>query len=641
MVVGPALDIVTLGRSSVDLYGDQVGGRLEDVLSFSKYVGGCPSNIAIGTARLGLRSGIITRVGEDHMGRFIREQFEREGVDTRGVASDPQRLTSLVLLGLRDRDTFPLIFYRENCADSALDVDDIDPDFVATSRSLLITGTHLSRPGLYAASAKAVEIANGAGAKIILDIDYRPVLWGLTRPDLGENRFVSSDAVTQQMQSLVPACDLIVGTEEEFHILGGVEDTLAALKAARELTDALLVLKTGAKGCIAFEGAIPERLMEGLVVGGFPTEVFNVLGAGDAFFSGFLAGWLRDKPLAECCRMGNAAGALVVSRHGCSPASPTAQELEWFLAGQAKGPALRKDQALEQLHWSTTRPSRDGDVMVLAIDHRSQLEQIAAEEGADCARIPAIKTLALRAVERLHREEGQLGILLDGRYGEAALAQASGTGMWIGRPIELPGSCPLEFDTDIADVTSELRLWPRDHIVKCLCFYHPDDPEDLRAEQERQLLRLASACRNTGHEFLLEIIASHRGAVDANTAASIIERIYDLGIYPDWWKLEPSEDPACWARINAAIEHRDPYCQGIVLLGLSAPEERLIASFEVATRVPTMRGFAVGRTIFADPARLWLANLISDGQAEDMLYQNFRRLVIGWKRARQSAKVAA
>ncbi len=126
------LDVLTIGRSSVDLYGQQVGGRLEDMRSFAKYVGGSPTNIAIGAARLGLKAGLITRVGDEHMGRFIREQLMAEGVDVSGVATDPERLTALVLLGIRDEDTFPLIFYRENCADMALGTDDIDADLIGT-----------------------------------------------------------------------------------------------------------------------------------------------------------------------------------------------------------------------------------------------------------------------------------------------------------------------------------------------------------------------------------------------------------------------------------------------------------------------------------------------------------------------------
>ena len=138
------LDLITIGRSSVDLYGAQVGGRLEDMGSFDKYIGGSPTNIACGTARLGLKSAVITKVGDEHMGRFIREQLQREGVNTDGVKTDPERLTALVLLGIRDKEQFPLIFYRENCADMGLTVDDIDPDFIRSARAIVATGTHLS-----------------------------------------------------------------------------------------------------------------------------------------------------------------------------------------------------------------------------------------------------------------------------------------------------------------------------------------------------------------------------------------------------------------------------------------------------------------------------------------------------------------
>jgi len=149
-----SLDLITIGRSSVDLYGDQVGGRLEDMGSFSKYIGGSPTNIACGTARLGLKSAVITGVGDEHMGRFIVEQLAREGVDTRGVKVDPERLTALVLLGIRDHSQFPLIFYRENCADMGLTEDDIDEAFVAEARAVLATGTHLSHPRTAAAVLK-------------------------------------------------------------------------------------------------------------------------------------------------------------------------------------------------------------------------------------------------------------------------------------------------------------------------------------------------------------------------------------------------------------------------------------------------------------------------------------------------------
>ena len=180
------LDVICLGRASVDLYGEQVGGRLEDMSSFAKYVGGCPANIAVGCARLGLRSALITRVGDEHMGRFIREQLQAEGVDTRGVVTDPERLTALVQLGIRDRERFPMIFFRDNCADMALCEEDIDAEFIALARAVVATGTHLSHPLTEAAVLKALKLARAGGARTALDIDYRPNLWGLAGHGAGE-----------------------------------------------------------------------------------------------------------------------------------------------------------------------------------------------------------------------------------------------------------------------------------------------------------------------------------------------------------------------------------------------------------------------------------------------------------------------
>lgn len=126
-----ALDVITIGRASVDLYGQQIGSRLEDVTSFAKSVGGCPANIAIGTARLGLRSALLTRVGNEQFGRFLREQLAREGVNLDGLKTDPERLTALAILSVESDTSFPLLFYRDNCADIALEEGDIDPAFIA------------------------------------------------------------------------------------------------------------------------------------------------------------------------------------------------------------------------------------------------------------------------------------------------------------------------------------------------------------------------------------------------------------------------------------------------------------------------------------------------------------------------------
>jgi 5-dehydro-2-deoxygluconokinase len=634
------LDLIAVGRSSVDLYGQQIGGRLEDMASFAKYLGGSPTNTASGGARLGLKTGLLTRVGADHMGRFIREQLAREGVDVAGVLTDAERLTALVILGIRDRDTFPLIFYRENCADMALEAGDVDEAWFARAGAVLINGTHLSQPGVYAASLKAAKAVKAAGGRVAFDIDYRPVLWGLTGKDAGENRFVANQAVTETLQEVLTLCDLIVGTEEEIHILGGTTDTIAALRAIRERSNALLVCKRGPDGCVAFPGAVPDSLDDGVSARGFKVEVFNVLGAGDAFMAGFLRGWLRGEPVETCCEWGNACGAIVVSRHGCAPAMPTWIELGQFLGERQRPFRLREDADLEHTHWATTREGVHDELTVLAMDHRSQFEDLIAETGGDAARIPHFKTLALRAVEAVAGGDDRFGVLLDGRFGFDALAQAADRPYWIGRPIELPKSRPLEFESS-ADVATELTEWPLNHVVKCLVFYHPDDEIELRERQERQLLRLFDACRKTRHELLVEVILPKGMDSDSLTVARAIRRLYAIGVRPDWWKLEPVADPAAWREIENAVNENDPLCRGVVLLGLSAPEAELLASFEVAARFPIIKGFAVGRTIFYDVARDWLSDRLDDEAAVRALASKLTVLVEAWRRARAAGEKAA
>ena len=253
------LDFISIGRSSVDLYGGQVGGRLEDMRTFDKYIGGSPTNTAAGAARLGMKSAVITRVGDEHMGRFIREQLQAEGVDVRGVVTDPERLTALVLLGIRDQEQFPLIFYRENCADMGLTPEDIDPDFIAEARCVLASGTHVSHPRTEAATLKAVDLARANGAKTILDVDYRPNLWGLAGHGAGESRFIESGAVTAKLQGILDRFDVIVGTEEEFHIAGGATDTREALAGVRGVDGGDPDLQAGRRRRHRVRGADPAE----------------------------------------------------------------------------------------------------------------------------------------------------------------------------------------------------------------------------------------------------------------------------------------------------------------------------------------------------------------------------------------------
>lgn len=631
------LDIICLGRAAVDLYGQQIGSRLEDMGSFAKYLGGSSANIAYGCARLGLRSAMLTRVGDEHMGRFVREELARGGVDVSHVKTDSNRLTGLVILGIKDQHTFPLIFYRTDCADMAVSHDDFSPEFIASSLALLITGTHFSTESTYSSSMQAIQYAKAAGTKVIVDIDYRPVLWGLTRLGDGETRFISSSSVTTHLQTVLPHCDLVVGTEEEIHIAGGSTDTIQALKTIRTLTPATIVLKLGPLGCTVLDSAIPEHVNAFTVYKGVTVEVLNVLGAGDAFMAGFLRGWLRGESYAQATAYANACGALVVSRHACAPAIPTETELFYYLRHAASIPRPDQDAKLNRLHRVTTRqlPERS-EICALAFDHRKQLYDMACEQGADPARISTLKNLLVKAVDYGINQTGlaetSAGVLIDNTYGQGALNAITGRGWWIGRPVELPASRPLELEGG-RSIGRALIRWPLEHIVKCLVFYHPNDPTELRLQQERQLQELYQACLQSGHQLLIEVILPQGTTCLADTYARVLQRLYNLEIYPDWWKLPPQTDES-WQHISQVVQSRDPYCYGVVLLGLSASIEAMQQAFKTAAHYPICKGFTVGRTLFAEPAQRWLAHQIDDQTLIAQVGNNYVQLIQAWRESR-------
>ena len=236
----------------------------------------------------------------------------------------------------------------------------------------------------------------------------------------------------------------------------------------------------------------------------------------------------------------------------------------------------------------------------------------------------------MKAAARVARGRDGYGMLLDEKHGRDAMFEFARQGLsWLGRPIELPGSRPLRFEFS-QDAGSQLAEWPVGHCVKCLCFYHPDDPPALKAEQQEKLRALFDAARKVGRELLVEIIAGRHGRVGDDTVAAVLGELYGLGIKPDWWKLEPQSSPDAWGRIEAVIAGNDPWCRGVVMLGLEAPQHELEAAFAAAAAFPIVKGFAVGRTIFAETADKWLAGLIGDEAAVAGMARRFEDLTEAW-----------
>jgi 5-dehydro-2-deoxygluconokinase len=313
-------DILCMGRSSIDLYAHEIGVPITGVKSFDAYVGGCPTNVSVGTRRLGLRSVLLTAVGTDQVGDFVLGFLKTEGVNVDYVPRIRERRTSAALLTIQPPDRFPLTFYRDNCADLALTIDDVRRAPVDDSRVLFVTGTGLSEDPSRTATLFAAEYASSNGATVLADIDYRPGLWP------------TAEAFGINVRQLLARADLAIGTEEEVCAASGESDAAAGARRLLDAGLATLILKRGAEGAVVFRSG-----SEPAAVPAFPVEVLNVLGAGDAFASGFAYGYVNGWSLEEAARFGNAAGAIIVTRHGCANFMPTLPEVHAFLEEHGAG----------------------------------------------------------------------------------------------------------------------------------------------------------------------------------------------------------------------------------------------------------------------------------------------------------------
>ncbi len=329
-------DLVTMGRSSIDLYANDIGVPFVDIESFASYVGGSPTNIAVGSRRLGLRVALLTAVGPDPIGEFILHFLEEEGVDTQFIPEKATARSSAVVLGIEKTGKVPLVFYRANAADLQIDIDDVLATPITDAKAFAFVGTNLSQDPLRSATIFAAERAKTTGVTVFCDLDLRADQWHDPR------------AFGVAARTVLPLVDVAFGTEEEILAamltdpsqLRIVDSQITAPEVSGDLDTAIqglldrgprvLVVKRGSEGCSVYlnSGEVYE-------VPGFDVDVLNVLGAGDAFASGFIYGFIQGWDWVRSARMGNACGAIVVTRHGCANHMGYEEEVRQFI--EARG----------------------------------------------------------------------------------------------------------------------------------------------------------------------------------------------------------------------------------------------------------------------------------------------------------------
>jgi 5-dehydro-2-deoxygluconokinase len=332
MTVQKKYDVLTIGRSSIDLYSQNIGAEFIDIKGFDAFVGGSPLNIATGCVRLGLNTALLTGVGDDKVGDFILNFLEQEKIETKFIPRIPGARSSAVLLGIQPPDKFPLVYYRNSAADSQITVDHVKAAHIQDFKLVEISGTALNIEPSRSAVFYAVEQAYENFVPVLLDLDFRADQWGDIR------------SFGLMVRALLPKVKIAIGTEEEILATFLIESAqvsiqhqqISAPKISGDLNRAIekilaegvevLIVKRGAQGATIYDAKGGKQ-----DVPGFPVEVLNVLGAGDAFASGFIYGYLKGWDLYKACRMGNASGAQVVLQPGCANFMPYLDESLKFI----------------------------------------------------------------------------------------------------------------------------------------------------------------------------------------------------------------------------------------------------------------------------------------------------------------------
>jgi len=328
----PKHDLLTIGRSSIDLYSANIGSPFEKISAFNAFVGGCPLNIATGAQRLGLNTAILTGIGNDQVGNFIKHFLDEEGIATEYIPTIEGTRSSAVILGIEPPDKFPLVYYRENCADINLTIDHVNAIPFEEFKAVAFSGTAFSKDPSRTSMFYALEVAKKHKLKTLLDIDFRADQWDDPR------------AFGVTLRAALSSFTMVVGTEEEIlatyltdkeqllikhqqisapEIRGNINTAIEEILKSGVET---LVVKRGKDGASIFQPGKEE-----VKVPGFPVEVLNVLGAGDAFCAGFSYGILNGWDLYKSVRMGNACGAIIVTREGCANFMPTYAEVTEFV----------------------------------------------------------------------------------------------------------------------------------------------------------------------------------------------------------------------------------------------------------------------------------------------------------------------
>lgn len=310
------LDFVAMGRACIDLNANEINRPMEQTMTFTKYVGGSPANIAIGLARLGLNIGFIGKLADDQMGHFIFDYFKKEKIVTDGfVYDDTGAKTGLAFTEILSPSECSILMYREKVADLLLEPLEVNEQLIARSEWLLVSGTALAQSPSREAIFLALDYAHKYKTKVVFDLDYRPTTWH------------SKEETAIYYNLVAEKTAIIIGTREEFDMMEAFMQTTQSdeqtVENWFEHHAEVVIIKHGENGSVAYNKQ-GYKVKSGI----YETAVLKTFGAGDSYASAFLSQYIKGADLEKCMQYGSASASIVISKHSCSDAMPTREELQ-------------------------------------------------------------------------------------------------------------------------------------------------------------------------------------------------------------------------------------------------------------------------------------------------------------------------
>lgn len=602
-----ALEVLSLGRTYINLEGEQIGSSLKEMSTFKKNISGTCALVTIGLSRLGHHCALLSKIGHDALGEHIKEVMAFENIDPTLIITDPKNATLIALNNYAFFEHHSLLNLQES---------DIDPSMIGHADALFLTSEMFCDENSNRAARKAIIAAKDNQTKIILALE----MW----PSLEKH----SEHV-QSLETVLPFCDLIIGYEEEYHLLANTQDTHNALTHLRSLTNATFVMK-GVIQCYVFDGAITDQWKQVSRHAQFGHTNFASLNSHAAFIAGFIHAWFKGKPPADALKQAelNQQLAQANPQH---LGLPTEKTLRYIASkGEDNLSSIIQSPYFKHLQYAASRMTSMAHKFILNFGYHGQWVKMAEPYNVNEETIQKGKALLAQGIFAAGNTDSETGIICDEFPSEALLCSSLPEGALMARAVELPNEVPLQFATQ-KDMTSTLIKWPSQHVAKVSISYHPDDKYVTRGEQEKVMLSLYQACRDTEHPLLIDITPPTNSLITASTLGHIMQRFYDIGIYPDWWQFTSPRDQRSWDCIHRVIQDNDPDCLGVFVHSPLTAMDQLGVLFDMATKQAICKGFVVGRALFQPVLEQWFAQKIADHVLIEHVKPLFQQIVALWQ----------